>query len=103
MTRVGVKKLEADGLVLSHGRWSPGVTERSRRPEMSGLGTIVSRRRPGDTWRILLDDLLAGVWTAVRWPGEPPPTSPACVRRARSGTGLLGFRPVHNSHDSSMR
>jgi uncharacterized protein (TIGR02246 family) len=61
MTTVVVKKLETDGLALTHGRWSLSVTERGHRSELSGLGTMVSRRGPDGTWRIVLDDPLFGI------------------------------------------
>jgi uncharacterized protein (TIGR02246 family) len=57
---VVVKKLEADGLALTHGRWRLAVTEHGNRSELHGLGTMVSRRRPDGTWRIVLDDPLSG-------------------------------------------
>jgi uncharacterized protein (TIGR02246 family) len=43
-----VEKLEADGLALTHARRRVG--------EMSGRGAIVSRRQPGGTWRIVIDN-----------------------------------------------
>ena len=46
-----VGKLEADGLALTHARWSLG--------EMSGYGTIVSRRQPDGSWLIALDNPLS--------------------------------------------
>ena len=45
-----VGKLESDGLALTHARWRVG--------EMSGYGTIVSRRQPDGTWLIVLDNPL---------------------------------------------
>lgn len=59
METVVVTALETtDGLALTHGRWRLVVTEGGRRSELSGLGTMVSRRRPDGTWRIVLDDPL---------------------------------------------
>lgn len=55
-----VKKLETDGLALTHGRWRLAVTEHGSRSELRGLGTMVSRRRPDGTWRVVLDDPLSG-------------------------------------------
>ncbi len=46
-----VGKLEADGLALTHARWQLG--------EMSGYGTIVSRRQPDGGWLIVLDNPLS--------------------------------------------
>jgi uncharacterized protein (TIGR02246 family) len=48
-----VAKLEVDGLALTHARWQAG--------EMSGYGTIVSRRQPDGSWLIALDNPLSGV------------------------------------------
>lgn len=56
-----VKKLETDGLALTHGRWRLAVTEHGSRSELRGVGTMVSRQRPDGTWRIVLDDPLSGV------------------------------------------
>jgi ketosteroid isomerase-like protein len=46
-----VGKLEANGLALTHARWRLG--------EMSGYGTIVSRRQPDGSWLIVLDNPLS--------------------------------------------
>ena len=46
-----VGKLESDGLALTHARWRVG--------EMSGYGTIVSRRQPDGSWLIALDNPLS--------------------------------------------
>ena len=43
-----VGKLERDGLALTHARWRLG--------EMTGYGTIVSRRHPDGSWLIALDN-----------------------------------------------
>lgn len=61
MDMVVVKTLETDGLALTHGRWRLTVTEHGSRAELHGIGTMVSRRRPDGTWRVLLDDPLSGV------------------------------------------
>jgi uncharacterized protein (TIGR02246 family) len=61
MATVVVKKLEADGLALTHGRWRLAVSEQGNRSELHGHGTMVSRRQPDGTWRIVLDDPLSGV------------------------------------------
>jgi uncharacterized protein (TIGR02246 family) len=60
LTTQVVKKLESDGLALTHGRWRLTVTEHGSRSELQGLGTMVSRQRPDGTWRIVLDDPLSG-------------------------------------------
>jgi uncharacterized protein (TIGR02246 family) len=51
-----VGMLEADGLALTHARWSVIGTDDGRRVEMSGRGTIVSRRQPDGSWRVVLDN-----------------------------------------------
>ncbi|MPZ54394.1 MAG: DUF4440 domain-containing protein [Acidimicrobiia bacterium] len=56
-----VKKLETDGLALTHGLWRLAVTEHGSRSEHRGVGTMVSRQQPDGTWRIVLDDPLSGV------------------------------------------
>ncbi len=48
-----VGKLEADGLALTHARWRITGADGE---EMSGRGTIVSRRQPDGSWRIVLDN-----------------------------------------------
>jgi uncharacterized protein (TIGR02246 family) len=48
-----VEKLDADGLALTHAQWSVVAGERV---QMSGRGTIVSRRQPDGSWRIVLDN-----------------------------------------------
>ena len=74
MASVVVKKLEADGLALTHGRWTLAVTEHGHRSELFGLGTMVSRQGPDGTWRIVLDDPLANGWpvAADNDPTRPP-------------------------------
>lgn len=56
-----VKKLEADGLALTHGRWRLTLTEHGSRSELRGVGTMVARQQADGTWRIVLDDPLSGV------------------------------------------
>jgi uncharacterized protein (TIGR02246 family) len=51
-----VEKLETDGLALTHARWSIVGTDGGERVEMSGRGTIVSRRQPDGSWQIVLDN-----------------------------------------------
>jgi ketosteroid isomerase-like protein len=46
-------KLEADGLALTHARVLVVAGEQF---EHAGRGTIVSRRQPDGTWRIVLDN-----------------------------------------------
>ncbi len=54
-----VGKLQADGLALTHARWRIAGTDGGERVEMSGRGTIVSRRQPDGTWRVVLDNPLS--------------------------------------------
>lgn len=51
-------KLETDGLALTHGRWTlAGTGADGSAVEMSGRGTMVSRRSGRDgSWKIVLDD-----------------------------------------------
>jgi uncharacterized protein (TIGR02246 family) len=51
-------KLETGGLALTHGRWTLAGTGEDGVPvEMSGRGTMVSRRSRRDgSWKIVLDD-----------------------------------------------
>jgi uncharacterized protein (TIGR02246 family) len=59
MTSVVCRKVEADGLALTHARWDLVSTDaEGTSARMSGRGTLVSRRRPDGTWGILLDDPL---------------------------------------------
>ena len=51
-----VEKVQADGLALTHARWSVVGARDGERVEMSGRGTIVSRRQPDGSWRIVLDN-----------------------------------------------
>jgi len=52
-----VGKLEGNGLALTHARWTMSGTAEDGAPiEMSGRGTIVSRRHPDGSWRIVLDN-----------------------------------------------
>lgn len=54
-----VDKLQADGLALTFGRWSLAGADGDELVEMTGLGTMVSRRQPDGTWRIVLDNPLS--------------------------------------------
>lgn len=54
-----VAKLQSDGIALTHARWSIVATDDGERVEMSGRGTIVSRRQPDGSWRIVLDNPLS--------------------------------------------
>ena len=58
VTLVAGKKVEGDGTAVTYGRWRVAVTSPDGdRREMTGRGTLVSRRRPDGTWGIVLDDL----------------------------------------------
>ncbi len=59
LTSVVQKKLEGNGLALTHARWTLQVRDDDGKPtELTGRGTIVSRRQPDGTWKIVLDDPL---------------------------------------------
>jgi len=49
-------KLEADGLALTHARVHVTATDGDAPVEISGRGTIVSRRQPDGSWLIVLDN-----------------------------------------------
>lgn len=54
-----VDKIESDGLALTHGRWTLYGSSGGELIELSGLGTMVSRRQPDGSWRIVLDNPLS--------------------------------------------
>ncbi len=55
-----VGKLEGDGLALLHARWTlEGLDPDGRAVELAGRGTIVSRRQPDGSWRVVLDNPLS--------------------------------------------
>jgi uncharacterized protein (TIGR02246 family) len=54
-----VGKVEADGLALTHAHWSMSATEGDQPVEMSGRGTIVSRRQADGSWRIVLENSMS--------------------------------------------
>lgn len=51
-----VGKLEVDGLALTHARVHVVATRDHERIEVTGRGTIVSRRQADGSWRIVLDN-----------------------------------------------
>ena len=51
-----VGKLEADGIALTHARLNVVAGDGDERLEVTGRGTIVSRRQPDGSWRIVLDN-----------------------------------------------
>ena len=60
MTMTVRKKLEGDGLALTHGRWELAANDTDGSPlHMTGRGTMVSRRHPDGTWGVVLDDPLS--------------------------------------------
>lgn len=62
LTSLVEKKVQTDGLALTHARWElVGVDARGHRTELGGRATLVSRRKPDGTWRIVLDDPLSPV------------------------------------------
>jgi ketosteroid isomerase-like protein len=56
------KQLEANGLALTHGHWTLGSTGiDGKQTVLNGRGTMVSRRQPDGTWKIVLDDPMSPV------------------------------------------
>jgi uncharacterized protein (TIGR02246 family) len=53
-----VDKLQTDGLALTYGHWTLTGSDGGELIEMSGRGTMVSRRQPDGSWRIVLDNPL---------------------------------------------
>jgi uncharacterized protein (TIGR02246 family) len=54
-----VQKLESDGVALTQARWHiEGTGEAGQPVRLSGNGSIVSRRQPDGSWRIVLDNPL---------------------------------------------
>jgi uncharacterized protein (TIGR02246 family) len=51
-----VGKLQADELALTHARVKVVATDGDEPLEISGRGTIVSRRQPDGSWHIVLDN-----------------------------------------------
>ena len=61
MTSVVYKTLRSNELALTHASWDlDGTAPDGTRTQLSGTGTIVSRRGPDGTWRIVLDDPQSG-------------------------------------------
>jgi uncharacterized protein (TIGR02246 family) len=57
VTNEVLKKLESDGLALTQARWRlVGTDPEGERVEMNGEGTVVSRRQPDGTWRIVMEN-----------------------------------------------
>ena len=55
-----VGKVEHDGLALTHGRWRlTGTDADGQSVDLSGRGTLVSRRQLDGRWRIALDDAMS--------------------------------------------
>jgi ketosteroid isomerase-like protein len=51
-----VEKVQAAGLALTHARWRATAIDGDEPVEMSGRGTVVSRRQPDGSWLIVLDN-----------------------------------------------
>jgi ketosteroid isomerase-like protein len=66
MTSVVYKTLRSNELALTHASWDlDGTAPDGTRTRQSGTGTIVSRRGPDGTWRIVLDDPQSGAAAAA--------------------------------------
>jgi len=53
-----VDKIQTDGLALTYGHWTLTGSGDGELIEMSGRGTMVSRRQSDGSWRIVLDNPL---------------------------------------------
>jgi uncharacterized protein (TIGR02246 family) len=53
-----VEKVEGDGFALTQGRWTIVGTDAGEPVEMSGRGTMVSRRQPDGGWRVVLEQIV---------------------------------------------
>jgi uncharacterized protein (TIGR02246 family) len=52
-----VETLQAGDLAMTHAEWVlTGTDEDGAEVEMAGRGTVVSRRQPDGTWRVVFDD-----------------------------------------------
>ena len=66
MTSVACKALQSGELALTHASWDlDGTAPDGTRTQLSGTGTIVSRRGLDGTWRIVLDDPQSGAAAAA--------------------------------------
>jgi uncharacterized protein (TIGR02246 family) len=54
-----VEKLEGDGLAMTQGRWRIAGTNAGEPVEMTGRGTLVSRRQPDGAWRVVLERIVS--------------------------------------------
>jgi uncharacterized protein (TIGR02246 family) len=54
-----VDKVQTEGLALTHGHWTLTGSHGAELIEMSGRGTMVSRKQPDGSWRIVLDNPLS--------------------------------------------
>jgi uncharacterized protein (TIGR02246 family) len=52
-------KVESDDMALTHARWNVTGFDGGRPIEMSGRGTIVSRRQADGSWRIVLENSMS--------------------------------------------
>jgi uncharacterized protein (TIGR02246 family) len=53
-----VEKLEANGLAITYTRWRLDGTDAGQRVQMSGRGTLVSRRQPDGDWLVVLENTM---------------------------------------------
>jgi uncharacterized protein (TIGR02246 family) len=64
LTSTVFRKVEGETFALTHARWElVGTGDDGAPVELSGRGTLVSRREADGTWRIILDDPLTPVTT----------------------------------------
>ena len=50
--------VRGDGLALVHARWELRGSDAGQAVELSGVATVVSRRGPDGSWRIVLEDTI---------------------------------------------
>jgi uncharacterized protein (TIGR02246 family) len=53
-----IEKHEANGLALTHSHWWLAGTDGEHNIEMSGRGTLVSRRQQDGTWLVVLENTM---------------------------------------------
>jgi len=54
-----VEKVEGSLIALTHARWTLAGRDGGEPVELAGRGTIVSRRQPDGTWRIVIDNFIS--------------------------------------------
>ena len=87
-----VETLQSDGLALTHARWNiAGTAADGQAVNLRGDGTIVSRRQPDGSWRIVLDNPLSPRRTTARRLTRAPADDPG-GGRLESGVNRVAPR-----------